>query len=500
LRLGGAGALFLSVHRLRHPLADRLTTLHWLVVTLTALVLALVLASTTADPDLWGHLRFGLDVLALGELPSADPYSFTQDRPILYHEWLGAVVMALAYRAGGVAGLLVLKTAVLAAAFMLLWRAWRAAHPLAASAALLLAAWGALPLTRTIRPQLWTLLGLLLLISMLQRPLTPLRLIAVTGLFALWVNLHGGFIVGLGVLGVWCAIEVLVAWRTTGRLPWMYVAAPVAAVLATLVNPYGVELWRFLAETVRPSRDITEWQPLWTTPGYTWIPVLLTAAVLVAVGLWPSWPAVGVLALLWYGAVSVARLAPLAVPATILLMSATASPRWSTSTWTIRAPSPAAALVMVLPVLIGTWTAAQFISMPYRCLPLGEQDPAGMARLRATSGEGRIAVHFNWGQYALWHLAPRLRISWDGRRETLYSAQVQETQRAVLSGLPAGDRWLSEVKPEYVWLPASSVTRREWLLAHGYRVDHHDSVSFIAVRADLPPLPLAEPAGRCFPS
>lgn len=122
-----------------------------------------------------------------------------------------------------------------------------------------------------------------------------------------------------------------------------------------------------------------------------------------------------------------------------------------------------------------------------------------MARLRATSVEGRLAVHFDWGQYALWHLAPRLKVSWDGRRETLYSAEVQEIQKAVASGLPAGDRWLSEVTPEYVWLPASSVTRQKWLDAHGYRIDHHDAVSFIAVRADLPRLPVAIPGSRCFP-
>ena len=55
--------------------------------------------TTIADPDLWGHVRFGLDILSLGAVSTAsDPYSFTADRPFLYHEWLGGVVMAVTYR------------------------------------------------------------------------------------------------------------------------------------------------------------------------------------------------------------------------------------------------------------------------------------------------------------------------------------------------------------------------------------------------------------------
>ena len=438
-------------------------------------------------------------MLALGDLPTHDPYSFTQDRPLLNHEWLSELILALAYGTGGVPGLLLLKVAILSTAWVVIWRSWRSAHPLAMAAALILSAWGALPVTRTIRPQLWTLLGLVVLVSTLRRTLTPRRLAAIAGLFAVWANLHGGFIVGIAVLGIWCGVEGLNRWKETARVPSVYIAAPIAAAAATLANPYGFELWRFLAETVRPSRDITEWQPLWTTPAYTWIPVLLTAAALIAGRLWPSWPALGALAVLWYGAVTVARIAPLTVPATVLLMATKASVRWPASMWRVRAPSTGAALFMVVPIVAGAWVAAPFVTLPYRCLPIGAQDPAGMARLRATSVEGRLAVHFDWGQYALWHLAPRLKVSWDGRRETLYSAEVQEIQKAVASGLPAGDRWLSEVTPEYVWLPASSVTRQKWLDAHGYRIDHHDAVSFIAVRADLPRLPVAIPGSRCFP-
>ena len=45
------------------------------------------LARTWADPDLWGHVRFGGDILRTGLL-SVDPYSFTSDIPwVKYAIW-----------------------------------------------------------------------------------------------------------------------------------------------------------------------------------------------------------------------------------------------------------------------------------------------------------------------------------------------------------------------------------------------------------------------------
>ena len=59
------------------------------VLSIGLLVLAAALATyTRADADLWGHVRFGLDTLGTRTLTSVDPYSFTQDKPWVNHEWL----------------------------------------------------------------------------------------------------------------------------------------------------------------------------------------------------------------------------------------------------------------------------------------------------------------------------------------------------------------------------------------------------------------------------
>src|SRR4029434_523005 len=76
--------------------------------------LALMVTTTLADADLWGHLRFGLDILAAKSLHTTDPHSFTSDRAWINHEWLSEVLTAVAYRSFGTLGLGLLKAAMIA--------------------------------------------------------------------------------------------------------------------------------------------------------------------------------------------------------------------------------------------------------------------------------------------------------------------------------------------------------------------------------------------------
>ncbi len=435
---------------------------------MTWMILILLLVGASNDPDLWGHIRFGLDVIAARDLPTVDPYSFTQDRPIVYHEWLGAFLLGLAYSVGGIPALLLLKNTVVGIAYWVIWRAWRGVHPIVAGAFLILGALGALWVVRATRPQVWTLLGLLLTMATLQRELTAPRVAVLVAIFIAWANLHGGFILGLAVLGLWCCVQGIQQWRSTGRVPWLCIITPAVVGVATVATPYGVGLWQFLWETAGPRPTIVEWWPLWSQRPQEWLPFVILLVVVTAFRLWPDWPATSVILLLWCSGIFVARIAYLAVPLTVMLIAPVAAARWPASRWHWRAPSKAAAWLMVVPLAATALAVWPSVRTPFECLRIGDQDAQGAARLAATQGEGRLVVWFNWGQYALWHLAPRLKVSVDGRRETLYSEATLETQSAVAMGYPEGDRWLLEVKPEYVWLPAAFshtaiVAHCEWL-------------------------------------
>ena len=78
------------------------------VIFIRSAILAVLMAAvayTWADPDLWGHVLFGRDIVTNGLIPQHDPYSFTSDQPWVNHEWLSEVFMFVAYGALGTDGL-----------------------------------------------------------------------------------------------------------------------------------------------------------------------------------------------------------------------------------------------------------------------------------------------------------------------------------------------------------------------------------------------------------
>jgi hypothetical protein len=121
--------------------------------------------------------------------------------------------------------------------------------------------------------------------------------------------------------------------------------------------------------------------------------------------------------------------------------------------------------------------------------------------LRAESPSGRLVTSFAWGQYSIWHFGPSLRVSYDGRRETVYSSETDWRQVYIERGNAAGLEFLEEVRPEYVWLSHSSSGVRRWL-AHqaDYRIDLETPMSFLAVRSDQSVVePVTEIPQACFP-
>jgi hypothetical protein len=121
--------------------------------------------------------------------------------------------------------------------------------------------------------------------------------------------------------------------------------------------------------------------------------------------------------------------------------------------------------------------------------------------LRASASAGRLVTSFAWGQYAIWHFGPSLRVSFDGRLETVYSEEADLLQYRIERGEPEGLEFLARVRPEYIWLSPASARIRQWLRRQpDYRLDLETPESFLGVRADLPRVISASgvpPA--CFP-
>jgi hypothetical protein len=51
-----------------------------------------------------------------------------------------------------------------------------------------------------------------------------------------------------------------------------------------------------------------------------------------------------------------------------------------------------------------------------------------VALLKQSNVAGNMAVHFDWGEYVLWHLGPQIKVSIDGRRKPFtHGGHVRKT-------------------------------------------------------------------------
>jgi hypothetical protein len=207
-----------------------------------------------SDGDLARHLRHGQYMLEHGDLIRSDPFSFTRyGQPFLGFEYGSQLLYALAERVGGLAGVAVLAGLLIAVTYGLLVRFLlaRAVDPLLAcvitGVAIALGAnqW-------TARPHLFSFVAVIVLMGLLEGgPSRRSPVLACAVLFGVWANLHGGFVYGWILIGLYLAgsLGELVwgddraAWRERVRY---YGAILATSVLVTLINPHGLELHRHL--------------------------------------------------------------------------------------------------------------------------------------------------------------------------------------------------------------------------------------------------------------
>lgn len=255
----------------REQQAERAVTWSPVWTWASATVLLLFVAGRCLQPmdetDLFYNLRLGEIVLHTHHVPRTNLLSFTNsDFPDPNLAWVFQIVLALAHRAGGIAGTVLLKTAFVVATFALSFRVAlrRGAHPVAAALALALAAWAAEP--RFVeRPHLVTFLGLATLLLALERAEAGRRglLLALIPLGLVWANGNSCFFLAPAVLSLYALGCVADGRREDARR-----AALVAVALLplTLATPSGTGVLGYVANhfrmpTLRPLQEyrVAEW-------------------------------------------------------------------------------------------------------------------------------------------------------------------------------------------------------------------------------------------------
>jgi len=448
-----------------------------------ALPLLAALICTVAETDVWGHLRFGLDTMETWKLPARDPYSFTSDRAWINHEWLAQLSFAIAYRLMGAIGLIVLKTAVLGGVLLLVSARPQPAVGIAVAGATLVM-W---PVLSQVRPQIYSLLLFTAVIALLDTAPRRLPLWLAT-LFALWANLHGGWMLGAVVVVVWALTNR--QWTTMG-----------VALGATLCTPYGWRLWEaLLRATLEGWREVSEWQPIyrlvWDVVWWGGIAAACTAASLFRVRPVPRWlvAATGVVGLSAFRASRLIAFFGLIVVTAWIPRLTPLRPRVAALPWSRQAR------VVVLVCLCGAVTMASMIAKGQtNCVEvvpslLPESETATVVRAL----QGRMLTFFDYGLYAIWQKRPDLLISYDGRRETVYSPRIQRRHARFYSG--EDPTYPEKLAVDYVWLPRAAAAVAQLQAEGWFTVFQGPRSAILARRPIMIPAGPAPRLPRCFPA
>lgn len=446
-----------------------------LVFVLLAAIFTLTAGQIT-DPDFWWHLRTGQLIYETRAIPHADIFSFTaQGKEWVTHEWLAEVLIYAIYKLSGWGGLVVSFSLVMTAA---LWIAYRRAselapHPYVAGASVLLGALSTAPMWG-VRPQMISFLFTSIYVTVLGRyargEAQTKKLWWLVPVMLVWANMHGGYALGLaliGLTGAGIALDELIEARGGRRLfvrvrqlfvrerPLLILFA--ACVVVVPLNPNGFRMFSYPFETLN-SHAMHAYIEEWFTPNFHLLisqpfAVLLFATFALLV-LSPKKVRPGELLLLSvaaYAALRAWRNIPFFALVAIPLLAEHAWQLLESRAWCgwLRAPERQEVgkkawvqltlnVLLLICVPIGLCVANVSRVVAKQTIIEGEKYPsAALEFLRAHPESGAIYNDYGWGGYLIWKLYPQREVYIDGRADVYGDAFMEET----LATMAGERRW-----------------------------------------------------------
>jgi hypothetical protein len=481
---------------------------------LILIAIAVADATRLADPDLWGHVRFGQAVLDAGHIVRRDPYSYSAPGHLwLNHEWLSELIMAALYYRLGVFGLKLMKLACSASIviFVAASESETGAPTLLQFAILLISAVTIAPQIQ-FRPQVFSFALLSALIYMLTREAYGRRrapLWLAVPMLAIWANLHGGFILGIATLAVYsatAAVQDVVDRRGTARARRLG-AITGASALVTIATPYGIGTWHAVLQALfNPYTRIVvaDWQPLLRMPAGSWrsesadalyivLAIAPMALLLFSYALTPSkedLPLVAVAAVMSAGAFVSVRNLPAAIIASAAPLARhlpqALERRWPAIRNDPRAARHAPALnqaIIVACALATFWFTGLFSN---RLAAAGPYPAAALAFMKDRGLGGNVLAQFGWGEYLIWHLEPGSKVFIDGRYDTVYPPEVVQQFLVFNYNQPGGDNALTAYPTDYVLIPPDIGARSLMDSRKDWRLIYSDDTARLYARANSP--------------
>lgn len=401
------------------------------------------MSGCVVDLDVWHAMALARESVRLGHVPLADCFAYVPTvYPSVQHELgFGLLMYGLTSAFGGVVLVVLRYLLVLALVGLCLTNARRrgATWPalmFLAPVFLLLIEHGFSP----IRAQLFSFLftAVLLYFFELDRQGKRWWLPVWLGVFVLWVNLHGGFVVGAGLfLFHW--IEQLCRKQPH----WHLFVTGLLLIPLVACTPYHFYYYSYLAHALTmPRPHVSEWGKLWeiAPPGQLAVYVLSLAVLFYAVYQTGWRRAVGLplIIITALAALNAHRLlcfyAVVWFTYTPGYLARTAVGEAMGDNWNQRR-----AFHIVFWGVVCVYFLALLVPLqPWRARVPGFAVkgnnrhvlyPVGVVEyLRQHHFEGNLLVDFDRGAFVMWKLYPHVKVSMDSRYEVAYPPEVEEEQ------------------------------------------------------------------------
>ena len=475
-----------------------------MVFWLTVLLIYLMAAKVSVDSDTWWHLRAGKWMIEQRQILTVDLFSYTRyGVEWRYPGWLIEIPMAFIVSKLGLGGLNVFSALIITISFALIYLSTRGTELVRAFVIVLAAIvssiyWSA-------RPHLMTILFAALFLYWLENGARngyvkwrksigfglPIVMIG-------WVNMHGGFIAGFLIWGIFFAeltlkraFQALTEQRNLWRAffhPEFYtlLVTGFAMGMVAILTPLGVKIFLYPFQTISIQKlglYIQEWQSpdfhRLSVQSFIWLLLVLIAVSAFVRKQWELRDFLLVATFLYLALMAARNIALFALVAPLPILRLleeldprTVFPNLRSEILHLRRNGssierPKINLLILGLVFLGCVVRTAMV-YPDEAIfkALADVTPVGAVHyLKKTQPQARLFNSYNWGGYLLWML-PEIPVFVDGRTD-LYNdeilnqwfqvAQFQDGWEEVI------ERWqISVILMEKDWIVAKFLQQTGW--------------------------------------
>jgi hypothetical protein len=469
------------------------TNIHYqnvlIIVNFLFLLLMLIyrMGPTIADVDIWHEMALARKAIEIGYVPHHDLFSYTKTiYPSVHHEFGAGVIAYFVTLFLGGDGIVIMRYMLVAIVILILLYALKRkrSNPYIVLFILPLPIFFFAYGTSAVRAQMYSFVftTILLLFFDIDEQGKRWWVFVWLLIFTAWVNIHGGFLVGVGLTMIYGFEQYI------RRRPYKHIVGLIAAMaIFIVINPYGIHYYPYLLNAVMMDRpNVSEWNSLLDSGyivelGLFIVALLLTLYVVIKKN-FKNIEGIYILLATALVSVKAIRFLPFFSILWIYMM-----PKWIEHTplgvsiinlYKNKAPIlftifiASAAIFAVKIAQIAPWK----LQIPNSSRPEWGKHTiypvGGVEYLSSHNVRGNILVPFNYGAFVLWKLHPNVKVSLDSRYEVAYPAEVFDDQFKLYMGAENWRELLKKYNPDFILtrtvLPLSKNIHqlRDWSLVY----------------------------------